>query len=563
MVEIFTKRTELMPADESIEQHTKKRSEEIADVERDRSGPDGLFKGTFPERRGELWMDEADGVLRCPSCGHEHTGGPECSNCGAEFDEDGFGFSDIDDDDDLEDLENLEFDLEAEVDGEFADLHDHHVHHLRQHFLGMGPHVVRFGRPGHHHHHHHIHDDVTDPSITSNSDEEHSDSDEDDSSLQEFVVPDDEEPVRATGRQQNNRAVNRPIITISDDESDEGGAISNRRQGRRNGRPIEISSPVAPSVVTADGSEASDTNSEAEMLRTAGWSPLDQGDDSEADDHLPNPYGITGYFPHTDDERDSDDESDTGTMVGGGDEEDRSRENLSETPTYDRSGYPSLNPYGDIPRRYTSNIGEEADDDDSDAGQSSIMDRDGDTEMSVSPSVSRSSRSVSLSTNGYGYDGEGAELGRGNRGVSVSTDGNGYGYRYGIGENLGLANKIHEVEDDSSDSSVRPPPRRQPRRQSPNARVQQYDPRISMMFAEHQQSLRETQNNPIGLDDWEEEIRRVEHSSRPRRSTSYRMPQARQMDPLRSSRSPSVTRVISSSNRAARQPRQYARRYHS
>jgi len=77
MVEMFTKRGELMPSDESIDQHTQKRAEEIAEVDRDRNGATGLFKGVFPNNggQGRVFRDEQDGVWRCPGCHHEHEGG--------------------------------------------------------------------------------------------------------------------------------------------------------------------------------------------------------------------------------------------------------------------------------------------------------------------------------------------------------------------------------------------------------------------------------------------------------------------------------------------------------
>jgi len=78
MVEVFTKRAELMPSDESIDQHTQKRSEEVAEVDRDRTGAKGLFKGAFPVAHGGhggVWRDEADDVWRCPECNFEHEGG--------------------------------------------------------------------------------------------------------------------------------------------------------------------------------------------------------------------------------------------------------------------------------------------------------------------------------------------------------------------------------------------------------------------------------------------------------------------------------------------------------
>jgi len=128
MVEIFCKRGELMEPDESIEQHATKRAEEIADVEKDKSSPEGLFKGTFrPSPRMELLFDEADGIFRCPTCQHEDEGGAFCENCGT-FIERGDGYSDLDEDHDL-DLEELELD----ADQEFA------AHGHFHHFMGGLP----------------------------------------------------------------------------------------------------------------------------------------------------------------------------------------------------------------------------------------------------------------------------------------------------------------------------------------------------------------------------------------------------------------------------------------
>jgi hypothetical protein len=586
MVEIFTKRVELMPADESIDQHSQRRAEEIAAVDDDKNNPDGgLFKGTFPKRSGELWRDEADGVLRCPECGHEHEGGPECQVCGFEIDDDSYPYSDMTDDDaDLEDLDDLELDLE--VDSEFADIRaDHHHHH--HHFVGVDlahlqhPHAQHFF---HHHLHNHppprnARDNWTNSDGVTTSDGSAMGSDsEDGGSLQEFVVQDDDEPIRPPGRAPVRHTQRQTINLLSDDESDEGGAVSNRRPPRRNWR-LGTVTPSAPSVLTVtddstNGSEAGDLNNEAAILR-AGWSPLDQDHESDTDGLVEHEYGY-GHGLTTEDEQDSDGQSDTETMVGNGvdyEDDNRSRDSLSETPTYDGPGqYRDLNPYGPPPY---INLTED-DDEGSETGYSGAMDRDGDTEMSASPDAraSRStSRSTNMSVNPYGhlsnqeavtargesvsteYSENRGPLSTSSRGGSVTT--NGYGDDC-EGEDLGVVNQMREVDEDSSDSSVRPPPRRLPRRYHQNPRVQQYDPRISMMFAEHQQSMRGTQNNPIGLDlnDWEGEIRRVESASRNRRMATYRNVPPRRVDPLRSSRSPSATRVISSSSRTARRPRQ-------
>ncbi|RDL34623.1 uncharacterized protein BP5553_07751 [Venustampulla echinocandica] len=560
LVEVFTKRSELMPSDESVDTHTQRRAEEIADVDKDRNGRDGLFKGTFPKTLAELWKDDADGgVMRCRNCGFEHEGGPSCQNCGAELDDEGYSFSDLDEDADLDDLDALSLELDDEVDAEFAEMHGHN-------FLGMPDFVHPYI---HFHHLHHLHDDPTDHSELSNSDasEMNSESDDEDGgSLADFVAPDDEEPIRRPGRQSNIRN-HREAIAISDDDSDEGGAVSNRIP-RRRARVSGSSSPSPPSVVTVtdvmdndpNESDIGDSNSEADMLRHAGWSPLDQENDSDVDDptRFHDRYGY-GYGD-TEDDQASDDDSDTQTMVGNGgsDDEDggRSREEFSETPTYDDSAYPPYIPHEHAPNNYSS-FDEEATNYGSEAGYSTTYDRDGDTEMSVSP---RSSVSANVAGEGaYGNPLSISEESGSERSMSRSTNGTRpEAYQHETGQNLGVANQIHEIEDDSDDNPIRPPPRRLPRRYHPNARVQQYDPRISLIFAEHQQSMRGTQSQQqMGLDELDTEVRRVEPASRARRLTAYRVLPPRLVDPLRSSRSPSATRVIASSGRTSRPNRYY------
>lgn len=133
-----------------------------------------------------------------------------------------------------------------------------------------------------------------------------------------------------------------------------------------------------------------------------------------------------------------------------------------------------------------------------------------------------------------------------------------------------VANAVHEPEEESSDSSIRVPTRRQrqPRQYSvPDreaVRVHDHNP-FDPIFANSRGRMNGSRTNPINVDgagdDWEGEIRRViEPSSRSRRMTAYRNMPARRIDPLRSSRSPSVTRIISSSSRGSRYPRQYQRR---
>jgi hypothetical protein len=575
MVEIFTKRTELMPADESVEQHNMKRTEEIAHVEKDKNSPDGLFKGTFPPPKGQPVYDEEDNVFRCPHCSHEHSGGPSCLNCGAGLVDDG-GFSDVDDDFDVDDLElDLDEELQAEIG---IDVHDHFFGDLP---AGLMAHEARrYADMARQHrlmyHRRHIAD------ISNSEDSDLDSEDDDDSSLQDFVVRDDEEPPRSRG--QVRRPRNRRAITVSDDESDEGGAVSARRPLRRNiAASITSSIPSSSLVSTTEdsnnGSEAGDMHSEADLLRTAGWSPLDHGTDSEPD--APNEYQYNerrGGYESTLDGNDSEDDSDTNTETMAGnaatdDEDDHLRDDMSETPTYDGPDtyHPEFSHYGhDI----YEHLGDDTDDDSSDAQSSVMMDHDGDTEMSASPDARQNS---SVNTNPYRHEAgsrpsrephvsmnrDSTSIASGRDGsISANSERNGYQYHP---EALGPTNQVPvEAADDSSDASIRPAQRRRRPRYRLHARVMQYDPRISMIFAAHQQSVQGSTERTIELEELDEwarfDVRRViEPSSRNRRMTAYRMMPARRTDPLRSSRSPSATRVISSTDRTARMPRQYAR----
>jgi hypothetical protein len=549
MVEIFCKRGEIMPNDESVEQHKQKRAEEIADVDRDKNSPQGLFKGTFRfEDLAAPLFDDADGIFRCPHCQHEHVGGPLCANCGTRFaehyddDEDdpyGYGFSDIDDDIDADlELADLEFDMDQEA-------HDHHrFHHFRgslPHFhysLGTGPH----GRFLIHHHHHHHDESVEGYSGNDSSGGSEEEEEGDEGSLEDFVVRDEE-------LQNESNRNRRPIITISDDdESDEDGPVPPVRRHRNRRQAVPSSSPLSQSIHSITDSENGETNVNADILRDAGWSPLDTENE---DDDEPIRCAYHGY-PTTDDEQNSDAESDTNTMRNdpSDTEDDHYRYMAHATPSDVDDGCPIYG--GRTPTTYDEN---------SEMEFPHSMDRDGDTEMSASPGPSTSSRSVSVSTNCsgsdehresqiYGYDDDDEEGGtpRGPHGYS------------GVGEHLGVANEIHDLDDDdSSDVSIQPPPRRRPR-QPRSARVQQTDPRISMMFADYQMNLR-GQIQRSGLNEFEVEVRSSDQATRNRRMTSYRLQPSRRVETLRNSRSPSATRIISSSNRVSRPPRQYQRRY--
>ncbi|PBP18512.1 RING/U-box [Diplocarpon rosae] len=601
--QVFTKRRELMPADESIEQHAEKRAEEIATVEKDKTGPNGVFRGLFPESGRELMIDDADGVVRCPGCGHEHIGGPACTICGLELLP--YDFSDLSEyDEDLDALEDLELDLDAEVDAEFAQMHGHHRHHRHFH----GPHAlletaVDVGPHQHirHHAHHHYPSNSEDESELDDSDE-----DDDEGSLQDFVVQDDEEPNRRAGTNSVTPATN----LVSDEEDSDGSDSEPRPAIRRRRVPrsaidLESSpeppysprydlgspqhapnsphwgaesprhdSPSLPTVndTNTDPSEAGDMGHADELLRHAGWSPLHHDDDSDVGEPVyRRQRRDRNRVLDTDSEDNSDANTETLTEANTehgpiDDYDERSRDSESQTPTLSEQGNQYRYHIEDGTEFYASNTFEyQATDDDS-----SIMDHDGDTDMS------RDSRSVSANPyfgNILDDYGDRTPPARVNRGVSIeSTESSEMDGQYDgiyesrnsdVNRNLGVTNNINQIDADSSDSSIHPPPRRQGRRPHTNVRVQQFDPRISMMFAEHQAArVTGSLENPVSFrdDDDEDEVRYVEPASRNRRITACRNMPARRYDPLRSSRSPSSTRVISSSQRNSRLPRQYSRR---
>lgn len=549
MVELFTKRSELMPSDESIEQHTKKRAEEIAEVDKDRAASAGLFKGSFASngRQGPAFRDEQDGVWRCPGCHHEHEGGPLCHHCGYEMDEEDYDYDlygDILTDE--ADLDDLELDLDGDdVDSELdfnagpqdpyldLDLPLPYPPPRRRHFRARDFESVSGGS-----------------SMYSNADEDDDEDEEEAGSLQDFVAPDDEDPTGATVHQPNNPSRQQHAITISDDESDEGGAVSNRIPRRRRFRWSATPSVVTVTDSATNDSDIGDLNSEAGMLRDAGWSPLDQGNDSEAEEQ----YAYQGNRHHGDGYGSSDlgqsDNSDTETIGGHGGsdgDESRSREDFSQTPTYD--GPPYI-PHEHLPE-YESLDGD-ADDDDSEAG-SSVYDRDGDTEMSASPSAGRS---ITTDSDEFDEQADYPDEPRSERSTSRLTPGEPDYYTNEMYENLGQANQFRTLEEDSDDSP-RPPVRRQRHRFSQDVQVnQQYDPRISRIFADHQQNLRDMQPaRVVTLNGLNEDARRQNDARR--RINAYRNQPPRRNDPLRSSRSPSANRIIASSSRNSRVPRQY------
>jgi hypothetical protein len=226
---------------------------------------------------------------------------------------------------------------------------------------------------------------------------------------------------------------------------------------------------------------------------------------------------------------DSDTDTTVGNQVSDEEDDDRHRENGSATPVWATSQVAELHfYYGGRAQSIRSHSTEDQTDIDgyeSDVHETNFTDREGDVEMSVSPISSRRN-----STAGRTADR------RARRSVEI----------------LGPANTIYEIEDDSSDGTVQPANRR---RRAPryfrHSHTQGYDPRISMMFAQHQLDLRDVtaRQSPY-----------FEPVARSRTATSYRLLPARGSGP---SNHPSISPAViltSISNRPNRVQRQYPRR---
>lgn len=106
---MFVGRAELLPEDETLEEHQIGKREEADLLAADRAGP-GLFKGAFAAKSHSLRLgggilDAEDNVIRCPECHWELEDG-NCGQCGFhEFEADQ---SDSNSDLDSEDMDSLQ-----------------------------------------------------------------------------------------------------------------------------------------------------------------------------------------------------------------------------------------------------------------------------------------------------------------------------------------------------------------------------------------------------------------------------------------------------------------------
>src|SRR5208282_4919251 len=101
---MFISRIELLPEDETTNEHDDAKRAEALQIETDKGpGGEGLFKGAFksihvrtmPDAALRFIRDHEDGVDRCPVC-HWEIEGEACMHCG-------YNYSDSDEDSDESD----------------------------------------------------------------------------------------------------------------------------------------------------------------------------------------------------------------------------------------------------------------------------------------------------------------------------------------------------------------------------------------------------------------------------------------------------------------------------
>jgi hypothetical protein len=528
MTQVFVQRQALLPSGETTEQHEQWRKEEADIVQQDRNNEDprtgGLFKGAFnrPARPGGILQpirDEEDGVDRCPVCTYELEDG-ECLNCGLSFNEDGeaqwpdgfAGFSDMDEasehdmntEDILSEME-MEMDEEAMAAGFYPDgasdydedwgypeqFMDHPDHMMSNwtddhaiavsRWLSGGSH----GPPGRRRPAFHSRNHSYTPSLSSHmptedtemgtvEEEDEEDMDDEGSSMNEFIDDGTSDQPPSSSPSQSSSAApvptrsRRPRVvesesssmsqdaTEEEDEEDEGPVRPGRRRPQPHPRDQGQARRRRP-VVLSDTSAEDDEESQA-LLAAGGWAPLGNGVDEEmTEDGNESEGGRTtvGWEPITN-------------------SNDRLRSGGSLTPTagrpfpasqaFPRTGNARILDGSRGLRRRSSVLSAasaahyedgEADDDDSDAEH---IDREGFTHIRNPALQTRRSRVRMRSTT------PAQEAARNlNRGLNFNP----------------------AAEPDEDDFSDGPQPRARSRRE--------YDPRISLIFAQHLTDMRDRQ----------------------------------------------------------------------
>ncbi|KAI9848696.1 MAG: hypothetical protein M1837_006783 [Sclerophora amabilis] len=531
IVDVFMKRQELIPTGETSEEHSTWRKEALESVERDKAGNSdsnrGLFRGCFRKRQNQLRAirDEEDRVARCPRCWYELEDNI-CMRCQLEFDENGsqisegflLGFSDEEDEDSDNEISSEDLDGELDMEDVDADLDfqvwddpmnepfalDYPNEYDREHEIIHGntpqppvhrpaAHSAAGGRSRRY-----IQSATSDMQTSEDGEmgtlEEDSEEEETES-MRGFIDDGSElshegdstrdgssQPPADTS--QYSRAVDRTHshpgrrrtqrLLVEDDDSDEeeeeeeaeegerdddfdeGGAVSNGRR-RRLVRPALSSRRTGRRTSRAPSTSSETEAEEGEAFRN-GWSPLDQGalDETMEDDE-------TGI--------DSVDSATAGN--------ERPRHGGSVTPSAEHSS-----PVIRHPRRFRNRLGSsmarglrrrssvvsvstisyedgEADDDDSDPG-SMILDRDGDLNMIASS---------------HGLQGRRIFRNRHQSQVHMRRP------RQSSEEQSLAPRDAIDIDTDSMSDASTPAPRR---RRSQLHRQEEYNPRISMIFAQHQ-----------------------------------------------------------------------------
>ncbi|XP_014561602.1 hypothetical protein COCVIDRAFT_33585 [Bipolaris victoriae FI3] len=563
MTSLFISRAELLPLGESLEEHKKWQSDEADAVQQDKDNEDprtgGLFKGCFRlahHQRGpslQVVRDQEDGVDRCPVCTWELEDGG-CTQCGLVFDETGevswgdsfTGFSDMDE------MSEHDTDIDAEMDfenGEYDDYDDGMGDWgtyppddsvMMRRFLeaGIPPHAAAFARRRPITHSEagsrrsytqsivsDIYGDEMD--TVEEEDEEGLDEDSsmndfiDDSGVQAASSPSDASstpgpmPQPSGSRAQTNArrrrivesetSSNRSSVVEEEEDEDEEDAGPIRRGVRNSAQTRALhrangsrSSHDRASSVATDVSNEEELDEDTQaLLRDEGWM-LQRDEDDEMG------------------EEDEDDSDGGRTTVGWeplANSNDRSRMGGSLTPTADR-------PRPSAPIRPPSRTGNtrvlnasrglrrrpsvppssaapyedgEADDDDSD--------QDGDIELAMN--TLRTRRSQAHMRSGAAFSNPTARFV--NRGAA-QVDG------------------TNEADtDDNSDTS------QGHARGAPRVQRREYDPRISWMFAAHQQALQQHQMAGALID---VEPRAITPLSRPRTRNRNRPSPAQAYSPF-------------------------------
>jgi hypothetical protein len=512
MIQVFIARVEHLPAGETLEQHATWQKEEAEIVKKDKENTDprtgGLFKGVFNRRRQLFAVrDIDDGVDRCPLCGWELEAG-ECERCGLGFDENGMAmessagaFSDMDettmDDMELEDYpddgdypEELDFEGYPELGEEYDPYGEEDQDFMMRRWLAAGEAVrsnLSYGIGPRQRAAHSVANSRRRYSASLVTEDmetlEEEDEEDEDSSMNDFIDDGETESgsqVTASTASQTpqpranrgfqsrrgRRIVESESSSVSqateedEDEEDEGPIRPGRRNRQAHNRTLARAngSRGAASSTSTETSAVHELEEDTQaLLREAGWSPLAHDGPEEMDE-------------------DGEESDGARTTVGWeptANSNNRVPMAISLTPAADRPAHTTRQQANSggrrVPdgsrglRRRTSALSVstvhyedgEADDDDSE------VDRDGDTNMSGSSGVRPRASRLRLRD----------QVQQSNRLANR-------------GQAAGDAGDLDT--DDNSDTSVVPSRR-------PNARVRQpeYDPRISMFFANYQNVLRE------------------------------------------------------------------------